>query len=125
MNLNKKKLATFRKKLLEEKARLEKELREIEVGDLHHSQSEVSGENSYEDHFADSGTATFERERDLSLERNAKDILTRVKQALDRIENGAYGICTSCGKDIDTARLEALPYADLCIACKKKEEESW
>lgn len=120
--MDKKKLASFKKNLLEEKVRLEKELREIEVGNLNQSQSETSGENSYEDHFADSGTATFERERDLSLDRNARDILARVKQALDRIENETYGICTCCGKEIDLARLEALPYADLCIVCKKKEE---
>lgn len=120
--MDKKKLASFKKNLSEEKVRLEKELREIEVGNLNQSQSETSGENSYEDHFADSGTATFERERDLSLDRNARDILARVRQALDRIENGTYGICTHCGKEIDLARLEALPYADLCIVCKKKEE---
>lgn len=120
--MDKKKVASFKKNLSEEKVRLEKELREIEVGNLNQSQSETSGENSYEDHFADSGTATFERERDLSLDRNARDILARVRQALDRIENGTYGICTHCGKEIDLARLEALPYADLCIVCKKKEE---
>ncbi|MDI6892109.1 MAG: TraR/DksA C4-type zinc finger protein [Actinomycetota bacterium] len=120
--MDKKKVASFKKNLSEEKVRLEKELREIEVGNLNQSQSVTSGENSYEDHFADSGTATFERERDLSLDRNARDILARVRQALDRIENGTYGICTHCGKEIDLARLEALPYADLCIVCKKKEE---
>lgn len=123
--MNKKTLEVQRTKLLKEKKRLEHELRDIEVGNLDQSQSEATGENHYEDHFADSGTATFERERDLSLERNVEDILERVKQALVKIDNKTYGTCTRCGKSIDPARLKALPYADLCIECKKKEEESW
>lgn len=116
---------TFKKRLLEEKRSLEKEFSEIQDRNLELTQSETSGENPYNDHFADSGTATFERERDLSLERNIKDILRRVNEALGRMEKGAYGICESCGKEIDPARLEALPYANLCIICKKREETSW
>lgn len=123
--MDQQKLEYFKKKLLTEKSRLEEELREIEIGNLTESQSEVSGENPYEDHFADSGTATFERERDLSLERNAKDLLQRVEAALKSLEKGIFGICRRCGEEIDPARLKALPYADLCIACKRKEEESW
>lgn len=115
----------FKKKLLAEKARLEEELKEMEIGNLSESQSEISGENSYEDHFADSGTATFERERDLSLERNIKDLLQRVEIALNNLKKGTFGICRRCGEEIDPARIKALPYADLCIACKRKEEEQW
>ncbi len=120
--MDKKKLKEYEKKLLDEKERLETELHEIEENNLRNSQSESSGENNYNDHFADSGTATFERERDLSLERNIKDILERVNLALQRIKDDTYGICTHCQKEIDPARLKALPYADLCISCKKKEE---
>ncbi len=123
--MDQKRLAYFKKILLKEKSRLERELKAIDTGILGQSQSELFGENSYEDHFADSATATFERERDLSLERNIKDILQRVNMSLAKIEKGTYGICASCGKEIDMARLKALPYADLCITCKKKEEESW
>ncbi|MBI4743289.1 MAG: TraR/DksA C4-type zinc finger protein [Actinobacteria bacterium] len=120
-----KKLETFKKKLLEEKENLEKEMSELQDRNLEESQSEVSGENSYNEDFADSGTATFERERDLSLEKNIKDLIHRVNEALKRIEKGTYGICDSCGKEIDPARLKALPYVNLCIECKKKEETSW
>lgn len=122
VKVDKKKINEYKKKLLEEKERLEKELHEIEDNNLKNSQSESSGENNYSDHFADSGTATFERERDLSLERNIKDILGRVNSALERIDKDTYGICTHCHEEIDPARLKALPYADLCISCKKKEE---
>jgi RNA polymerase-binding protein DksA len=118
-------LQQFKKKLQVEKKRLEEELIEIEEGNLTESQSEMTGENSYEDHFADSGTATFEREKDLSLERNIKDLLSRVNAALQSIEQGTFGLCQRCGKEIGSDRLDALPYANLCIDCKKKEEESW
>lgn len=121
--MDQQKMNQFKKILLAEKARLEEELKEMEVGNLSESQSEISGENSYEDHFADSGTATFERERDLSLERNIKDLLQRVEIALKNLEKGTFGTCRRCGEEIDPARLKALPYTDLCIACKRKEEE--
>lgn len=123
--MDKKKLAAFKKRLLEEKERLESEFSELQENNLGETQSETSGENSYNDHFADSGTATFERERDLSLERNIKDILRRVNEALKRIEEGKYGVCDICGQEIGMARLKVLPYANLCIECKKKEETSW
>ena len=123
--MDKKTLELLKNKLLKEEKRLEKEIKEIEAGNTDQSQSEASGENVYEDHFADSGTATFERERDLSLERNIKDILERVRHALKQIKGRKYGVCNRCSKNIDMARLKALPYADLCIECKKREEESW
>lgn len=123
--MDEKKLVAFKGKLQKEKKRFESELKDIEAGSFKQTQSEITGENSYEDHFADSGTATFERERDLSLERNVKDLLSRTNEALARIEKGTFGICIRCGREIDLARLKALPYADLCIECKKKEESSW
>ncbi|NPV59011.1 MAG: TraR/DksA family transcriptional regulator [Actinobacteria bacterium] len=121
--MNKKQLASFKKILLEEKESLEKEYRELEEGNLHSSQSEFSGEMPFEEDYAASGTATFERERDLSLSENVKDILQKVNEALERIEAGTYGKCISCGADIPIERLQALPYASLCIPCKQKEEK--
>ena len=123
--MDQQKLEHFKERLLAEKKRLEEELKDIETGNLTESQSEVTGENSYEDHFADSGTATFDRERDLSLEENAKDLLSQVEAALKSLKEGKFGYCRRCGEEIDPARLKALPYADLCITCKRKEEESW
>lgn len=120
-----KKLEAFKKKLLEEKANLEKEISELQDRNLEESQSEISGENAYNEDFADSGTATFERERDLSLEKNIKDLMHRVNESLKRIEKGTYGTCDGCGKEIDPARLKTLPYVNLCIECKKKEEKGW
>ncbi len=122
--MDKMKLAAAREHLSAEKVRLEEEIVNIERGSLRESQNDVSGENAYLDHQADAGSATFDRERDLSLECNVKDILGQVNAALARVDAGTYGRCTRCGQEIDPARLKALPYADMCIECKKKEEQS-
>jgi len=61
------------------------------------------------------------RDRRLSLLEQLEDQLTDVNKALDRIEEGTYGICTNCGEAIMHERLEALPYAELCIDCQRKQ----
>lgn len=122
--MNKKKMAAFKKILLREKEILEKQYRDLEQGNLLASQSDFSGEMPFEEEYAASGTSTFERERDLSLSENVKDLLQKVNEALERIENGTYGICEICGLPIPEERLEALPYANLCISCKQKEEQA-
>jgi RNA polymerase-binding protein DksA len=99
-----------------------RELADLEAGTFNQSQSDLSGEVSFDEESADAGTFTFERERDLSLSNNLKDLLDKVDAALRRIKNGSYGSCERCGKPIDKARLKALPYAVLCIDCKKLEE---
>ena len=68
-----------------------------------------------DDESADAGTATFEREKDLSIENNVRDLLQKIERALKRIEAGTYGTCDRCGKPIEKARIKALPYVDLCI----------
>ena len=74
------------------------------------------------DHIADSATETFQRELDEGLEENADHLLVEVESALGRIDEGTYGICTVCGKAIDEERLEAVPYATLCIDDKRAQE---
>ena len=59
--------------------------------------------------------ATFEREKDLSIEQNVRDLLDKIDRALKRIDEGTYGVCERCGKPIEKARIKALPYVDLCI----------
>ena len=61
------------------------------------------------------------RDRRLSLLEQLEDQLTEVNKALDRIKEGIYGICTNCGEAIMPERLEALPYAELCINCQRQE----
>jgi DnaK suppressor protein len=74
------------------------------------------------DDTADAGTKTFEREHDLALAQNARDLLDQGERALARIDAGTYGVCESCGEPIGKARLLAFPMATLCVACKQREE---
>jgi len=71
---------------------------------------------------ADVGAKTFEREHDLALTHNARELLTQNERALSRIETGTYGTCESCGEPIGKARLQAFPRATLCVTCKQREE---
>ena len=69
-------------------------------------------------------TESFEFEKRLALEKRIRDQLAEVEHALDKFEKGTYGLCDSCGKPIAIARLEALPYASLCVECKTKSAKA-
>ena len=87
---------------------------EDETGEL------VSG--SADQHLADTATETVEREIGNTLEEHDERLLVAIDAALQRIENGSYGQCVNCGAPIPEGRLEAMPWATLCIDCKRKEE---
>ncbi|MCI0633741.1 MAG: TraR/DksA C4-type zinc finger protein [Actinobacteria bacterium] len=111
----KKELDELRQRLVDERAELQEQLTTIEETSFAASQSDLSGEVSFDEENADAGTFTFERERDLSIENNVRDLLGKIDRALARMDEGVYGICSRCGKPIEKARLRALPYVDLCI----------
>jgi DnaK suppressor protein len=71
---------------------------------------------------ADAGAKTFQREHELALTQNARDLLLQNERALARIDAGTYGVCESCGQPIGKARLQAFPRATLCVSCKQREE---
>jgi DnaK suppressor protein len=73
-------------------------------------------------HVADDATEVFTRERNLALRSNAQDLLAQVDAALDRLDQGSYGICARCGNEIAAERLDALPYAIYCISCQSEVE---
>jgi RNA polymerase-binding transcription factor len=75
-------------------------------------------------HLADHATDTLEREMDQSLEENADHILGEIDQALESIDAGTYGSCTVCGAPISEERLEAVPYATLCLDDKRRQERA-
>lgn len=110
-----KELADLRKRLLDEKSELEEQLSTIEEASFAASQSDMTGEVGFDDENADAGTFTFERERDLSIENNVRDLLRKIDDALERMSNKTFGICAVCGKPIEKARVKALPYVELCI----------
>jgi DnaK suppressor protein len=71
---------------------------------------------------ADVGAKTFEREHELALTHNSRELLAQTERALARIAAGTYGNCESCGEPIGKARLQAFPRATLCVSCKQREE---
>ena len=113
--LTAKETADLKGRLEEERHELREQLSTIEEETFATSQSELSGDVGLDDESADAGTATFEREKDLSIENNVRDLLAKIERALARIDDGSYGTCERCGKPIEKARIKALPYVDLCI----------
>lgn len=113
------KRAHFHDRLLAERQRLQ------EMGDRlrGHGLDETQGESlselsTYDNHPADIGSETFERSKDLAMFRNVQSRLRRIDDALGRLNADTYGTCTSCGRPIGEARLEAVPEADLCRDCR-------
>src|SRR5690348_14190032 len=111
-----------RARLAEETARLT-EIRGSFDGLNKESESENLGELSSSDqHMADVGTETFDREKDLSILEQIEAELADVEHALRRLDDGTYGTCEACGKVIDDARLEALPAARFCLDDQSQAE---
>ncbi|MDD4875943.1 MAG: TraR/DksA C4-type zinc finger protein [Dehalococcoidales bacterium] len=69
-------------------------------------------------------TETMEFEKRLSIEKHIKDQLDDVGHALEKFEDGTYGLCEGCGQAMDPARLEALPQARLCMSCKAQQAKN-
>ena len=113
-----------RPRLTEERARLEG-LRDDFVTQGLTAESEedsLSELSSVDQHQADVGTETFHREADLSLLERVEAELADVEHALRRLDEGTYGICENCGRQISKERLEARPEATLCIDCQRQRE---
>ena len=113
----------FREALLRQREQLQSQIEHHDI-----SGSDLTGEtgelvsSSADNHMGDTATETFERGLSYGLEENAEAVLAAIDGALQRIEDGTYGQCQRCGKQIAEERLEALPYAELCIDCKRESE---
>jgi len=112
-------LKAVRAEISKDLARLQQELAlvEAEMDELISESGEGAGDDQ-----ADSGTKTFEREHEMSLVINARDMVLQTERALDRIDSKSYGNCEECGNAIGKARLQVFPRATLCMICKQKEE---
>jgi RNA polymerase-binding protein DksA len=113
----------FREALLDERRRVEHALatlRDEHQGSLDDEVEEIAATS--DSHLAETATATLGREIDYTLGDNAEQVISAIDSALARIETGTYGTCVSCGKEIPYERLEANPWASLCIDCKRKAE---
>jgi DnaK suppressor protein len=114
--------AELKQRLIAERRDLQAQFDDIAESTFSSDQSEMTGEMGFDEEYADAGTATFERERDLSLSNNLRDLMDRIDKALAKMEHGTYGLCDRCGRPIEKARLKALPYANLCLKDKQAEE---
>ena len=111
----------FRDVLTEERRRVTAaidHLHKLNSGSL----EDETEEETYDNHLADSATATLNREIDYTLEENSGHVLSAIDEALSRIENGTFGMCVRCGNPIAEERLEAIPYATRCIDCQRLAE---
>ena len=107
----------FKKRLDDERERLQAVIDEIELEREEVRISETSSERSPDPNTAEGGSLAFELEKELSVAQNAEDLLAKVDHARDQIRRGKYGICEVCGAAIPIERLEALPYTTTCVEC--------
>lgn len=116
--MDKKKLEYYKKKLLQEKKETLESLDKMKDNNPNESMPKYFDELSmYDNHPADLGTEMFMAEQDMNLETFEKLTLREIEDALESIENGTYGKCDICGKEINEDRLELLPHAKICINC--------
>ena len=113
----------FRDALLDERQRVGHALatlRDEHAGSLDDEVEEVAP--TADENLAETASATLGREIDYTLGENAEQVISEIDAALERIEDGSYGTCSNCGGEIPQARLEANPWASLCIDCKRRAE---
>jgi len=122
--------SSFPSKTLDKLRRLLEEERETYVRQARDLAAEAEalaserepGDTQFDEESGEGDTLNVERERDLALSASANQAVEEIDRALRRMDTGSYGICERCGKKIAVARLEALPFAALCIECKSREE---
>ncbi|HWC11121.1 MAG TPA: TraR/DksA C4-type zinc finger protein [Acidimicrobiales bacterium] len=116
--------AEARQRLEDERARLAEVRNGLNEGNsLDESEGESLAElSSIDQHQADLGTETFEREKDLSILENVEAELADIEHALSRLNDGTYGTCEACGRPIDEDRLEAMPATRLCVQDQAQAE---
>lgn len=110
----------FKKLLLKEREKLEKDIKHLEFKTREDSSGDLS---THTYHIADVGTDNFDKDMNLGLCGTEQELLQEVDTALDRIKNGSYGRCEICKDDIPQKRLRVVPYAHFCLKCKEKIEE--
>ena len=122
--LSAKELDLFKKSILKFRSELIEQIRDISENTLMKSQKDISGDISgYSLHMADMASDNYERDFNLNLVSSERKVLLEIEDALKRIDDKTYGVCSSCGKFISKSRLKAIPYARYCTKCKNKLEQ--
>jgi RNA polymerase-binding protein DksA len=124
--MNKVELVGYKELLLNLRARLRGDVSQMADATLKKSRSEANGDlSTMPIHMADMGSDNFEQEFTLSLMENEGVTLEQIESSLERIEEGTYGQCEECGVKIPKARLNAIPYATLCVRCAEQQENGF
>ncbi|MHB0979681.1 MAG: TraR/DksA family transcriptional regulator [Thermoleophilia bacterium] len=111
----------LRRQLTSERERVTREVDALE-GELADPSLDPVEERPHRQHMAEAASYAVEREMDLTLEENARNVLARIDHALEKLDRGTYGVCDSCGGEIGKARLRASMHAALCIDCQRRRE---
>ena len=118
-----KELSDFKDKLINTREDIMAQIREIADETLMKSQKDLSGDMSgYGLHMADVATDNFERELNMGLVSDDREVALEIDEAMKRIQEKTYGCCEACGKPISKTRLTAIPYARHCKACQETKE---
>jgi len=119
-------LKAYKERLLSLRARLRGDVTQMAEAALKKNRSEASGDlSSMPIHMADIGSDNFEQEFTLSLMESEESTLEQIEASLERIEDGTYGQCEECGIKIPKTRLNAIPYAMLCVKCRSQQEQGY
>jgi RNA polymerase-binding protein DksA len=122
--MNRAELKEYKERLLTLRARMVGDVNQLRENSLRKSRSEANGDlSSMPIHMADIGSDNYEQEFSLSLMENEGAALAKIQTSLERIEDGTYGACEECGAKIPKTRLNAIPYANLCIKCASEQEQ--
>jgi DnaK suppressor protein len=121
----KKDLESIRKQLVKEKVKILEDIISLQGDSVRKSLKDASGDLSgYTFHMADMATDLYDREFSLELSEGERERLYTLDEAINRIDEGTYGKCSSCGCVISRQRLKVMPQAELCIKCQEKKERS-
>jgi RNA polymerase-binding protein DksA len=111
----------FRELLQQERQRVKEALEYLQEENPGSIKDETE-DSTVDNHLADLATVTLDREIDYTLEENSENVLKEIDKALEKIDEGTFGVCETCGNPIAEERLAAIPYATQCIDCKRREE---
>lgn len=122
MTVREQEIQGLRERLVSERERVTSEIEGLREAAVQYTASVADEDRSYGNHLADDATNTFEQEQQLALLRTLDTVLQEIDSALQRMDEGTYGVCVDCGQPIPIERLEARPYAMRCVADQEKED---
>jgi RNA polymerase-binding protein DksA len=121
-NLSPKTLERLRQKLMDEKQRLRHQAEELSAEAEALAREREAGDTQFDEESGEGDTVNIERERDLLLSATARQVMQEIDDALERIKRNKYGVCKPAGRKINLERLEAIPWAQVCVDCKARAE---